>query len=110
MSASLVTIPPDGFWTVDPLTTDVGARIAAANNPGGVKTDGALLVVQGDADIVVVPARTQAFYDKVCAAGQTVELVIVAGGNHDLKSDEARTRIAEWLQDRLGDEPATSTC
>jgi hypothetical protein len=110
VSAALLTIPADGYWTVDPLTTDVGRRVAAANNPGVEPSAAPLLVVQGDADVVVVPARTQAFLDRVCSNGWDVQLEVVPGADHDLRNDQARADIAAWLDARLAHEPTSSTC
>lgn len=110
VSISLAAIPADQHWTVDPLSTEAGKRVAAGNNPGQVAFDAPLLVVQGDADLVVVPARTDAFFERTCAAGQNATLRTVAGADHDLRSDEARAEIAAWLDTRLAHEPATSGC
>jgi pimeloyl-ACP methyl ester carboxylesterase len=75
-----------------------------------VAFDAPLLVVQGDADIVVVPARTDAYVERACAAGQNVSVTIVPGGDHNLRLDDLRAEIGAWLEARQAGEPATSGC
>ena len=74
ISVKLAMIPAETHWTTDPLSTDVGKEVAEANNPGRVPFDAPLLILQGDADIVVVPARTDAYFERVCATGQNATL------------------------------------
>ena len=111
LTAQIAAMPTDGYWTVDPLTTDVGRKISQANSPGRVAADAPVLLVQGDKDIVVSPARTQALFESMCEAGQVVELEVVPDGGHDMKTMEAaRDTIESWLQARLDGEPAPDGC
>jgi fermentation-respiration switch protein FrsA (DUF1100 family) len=111
LTEQIAAMPADGYWTVDPLTTDVGKRVATANNPGRVRADAPVLLVQGDADVVVSPARTAALFEAMCDVGQVVELVTVPGGNHDMRTlEDARSTIETWIRDRLDGEPAPDGC
>jgi len=110
IASSFGAIPSDQLWTTDPYTTDLGKRIAQANSPGQTVFDAPLLVVQGDKDLVVAPARTDAYVQKVCAEGQNLSRLQVPGADHNLKSDEADAQIAAWLQARFAHQKATSEC
>ena len=111
LTAQIAAMPANGYWTVDPLTTELGREVSRANSPGRVAADAPVLLVQGDKDIVVSPARTQALFESMCEAGQVVELEAVPGGGHDMRTMEAaQATIESWLQARLDGEPAPDGC
>ncbi len=111
LTPELAAMPPDGYWKVDPLTTDLGRRITIENDPGRVEAAAPVLLVQGDADVVVAPARTQALFEGMCALGQVVQLETIPGGNHDQTTlERAQATIASWLQARYAGEPAPDGC
>jgi predicted esterase len=80
------------------------------NDPAQAAVDAPLLLISGDRDIIVVPARTHALYDRLCDLGQVVELVDLPDADHETEPAQAADLIAAWLADRVAGEPATSTC
>ena len=81
VSLSLATIPHDQLFTHDPRTTEPARSVAIENSPGYARTSAPILLVQGDADPVVVPARTEALRQRLCGLNETVGEVIVPGGH-----------------------------
>ena len=55
------------------------------------------------------PAVTDAFVRKACKAGDTVDYLLVPGADHG-ELPAAVNDVATWFADRVGGEPATSTC
>ena len=57
---------------VDPATTQPWQSLEA-NTPGNAPIGVPILVTQGDADELVLPAATKDFVGKLCATGEHVE-------------------------------------
>ena len=104
------TIPHAQLFTADPRTTYPASAVALANDPGRVRTDAPILLIQGTADTVVLPPRTEKLRAKQCRIGDSVRLITVDGGTHDSSLATARPQVATWLNDRLAGVPAVSTC
>jgi alpha-beta hydrolase superfamily lysophospholipase len=84
---------------------------ARANDPGQVRTTAPLLVVQGTADGTVPPALTDTFVTSAaCPVGDTVEYLHAPGATHETVVVVAAPAILSWMQQRLADAPAPSTC
>ena len=66
--------------------------------------------MQGDADPVVVPARTEALLARLCGLGAEVERVTIPGGRHDVLREVRSTVVADWLDARFAGEPPGSSC
>ena len=64
---SIGTIPHDQLFTHDPRTTEPARSVAIANDPGHARSAAPILLVQGTADAVVVPARTEKLRGQLCA-------------------------------------------
>lgn len=99
-----------GFFTTDPRTTDLGAEWLEANDPGQVVSASPLLLVQGGADALVVPARTDALQARLCGLGQVVDRLDLPTATHDTELTEGDADIAAWLAARLAGDPPTDDC
>jgi pimeloyl-ACP methyl ester carboxylesterase len=102
-------LSPD-FYVEDPLDDEVASDWMEENEPGHVAADSPLLLVQGGRDSIVVPARTQALYDRLCGIGQVVEFLDVPEATHDSEPIDAADEISAWLADRLAGAQARDTC
>ena len=90
---SFVSDPP---WEVEPWKT-----IVAENNPGATPIDAPILIVQSDADGIVAPDVTTRLVDNLCARGETVELLLLAGATHLETGSDAVPEVATWIADRF---------
>jgi len=107
---AFATIPFDQLFTHDPRTTEPARSVALENDPGHHRSGAPILLVQGDADGTVVPARTEKLRQQLCALHQPVAQVIVPGGTHDSAIGTAKPQIGAWLADRLAGAPAPTSC
>lgn len=110
IGVAFATIPDGQEFTRDPRTTEPARSILAANEPGEVKSSSPLLVVQGTADLTVLPARTRALMRQLCAVGQVVRFVSVPGADHGSVLPRSAATVTAWLRDRLAGGPAPDTC
>jgi pimeloyl-ACP methyl ester carboxylesterase len=111
ISLAFAAIPFDQMFINDPRTTEPARSVMFENDPGRRATSAPILVVQGDADAVVVPARTESLFAKLCAIGAVVDLQIIPGAGHDDVARRAATVLsAPWLAARFAGEPAPSGC
>ena len=94
----------------DLLTTPPWPALLARNTPGQAATPAPVLIAQGTDDQVVVPAATGALVQRLCHAGDTVELRSYRGAGHFDLPEAAGTDVAAWTGDRLAGRPARSTC
>ncbi|MBX3313233.1 MAG: hypothetical protein KF906_02845 [Actinobacteria bacterium] len=104
-----VAASPD-YFTVDPRTSPMGEAWVAENDPGQVVSDSPILLVQGDKDILVVPARTDALFARLCGLGQVTERLDIADADHDTVVDQASDAVSAWVADRFADAPAVDDC
>ncbi len=107
---ALAAIPSAELFTANPRTTQPARSVALANDPGRARSSAPVLLVQGSADAVVVPARTEALLAEMCALGQPVQRITVAGGTHDNAASLARPQIEAWLDARLAGTAPPSSC
>lgn len=91
------------FWSSVPWT-----QLTAENSadPRGVRVP--LLLLQGTADSIVVPATTAAFAKSACAAGAHVDFIWLAGGSHDDAGFDSEAPAGAWIARRF-DSPGTTT-
>jgi len=117
-------IPPQDPWRIGQLITTfdgpalatgsnaaLAARLAqnAANHPVAVP----LLIAQGGADAVVLPAATDAYVEARCAAGQRLEYWKFVGLDHSgiVRPGAAlETPLVAWTTARFANEPQPSGC
>jgi pimeloyl-ACP methyl ester carboxylesterase len=96
---------PD-FFDTDPRTTPLGEAWVESSDPGQVASPSPLLLVQGGRDVVVVPARTAALFERLCGVGQVVDMVDIPSADHDTVTPEAEEAVGAWIAARFaGDEP-----
>lgn len=106
---SAVTIGFDGFADLEsgPLVPRL-----AENVPWG-PIEAPLLIGQGGADQLVLPAVQDRFVADLCARGQQVDYRTYAGRDHVPVVEPDSPLIPEligWTADRLAGAPASSTC
>ncbi len=102
LGITFLRVPP---WEVEPWAT-----IVRDNTPGGAPTNVPMLLVQGGADTIVDPALTQRFADERCAAGETVEVLLLPGVDHLRTGFEGAADVTAWVGDRFARLPAPSSC
>ncbi|HKY65569.1 MAG TPA: lipase family protein [Acidimicrobiales bacterium] len=102
-------VSPD-FYVQDPLDDEAARAWMEENDPGQVVSDSPLLLISGGRDGIVVPARTNALYDRLCDLGQVVQFLDLPEATHDSEPLDAADQISGWLADRLAGEPAPTTC
>jgi uncharacterized membrane protein HdeD (DUF308 family)/pimeloyl-ACP methyl ester carboxylesterase len=98
------------FLRVPPWETEPWASIVRANTPGGESIGAPILLVQGEADTIVDPAATQRFADEQCAAGETVEMMLLPGVGHVTTGFDAAAEVTVWIGDRFANKPPQSPC
>lgn len=98
------------FLHTPPWETEPWKTIVEKNNPGATRTNAPLLIIQGDADPIVAPDVTARLVDKLCAAGETVELRVLKGTAHLDAGHVAVPDVVQWIADRFAGKPAPTTC
>jgi alpha-beta hydrolase superfamily lysophospholipase len=79
---------------------------SAGNHPAGAP----VLVVQGEADRLVLPILSDAWVRKACAAGDAVDYRTYPGADHGSVIVAARTDVLEWLAARAKGDAVTNGC
>jgi alpha-beta hydrolase superfamily lysophospholipase len=69
-----------------------------------------LLIAQGSADVIVAPAVTSAFVDRLCARRATVTFIRIEGGDHVSVGKRSADDALRWFADRFAGRPASSNC
>jgi pimeloyl-ACP methyl ester carboxylesterase len=109
--AQTFLLPGDGAFTSDPAAGPLGARLDQ-NMPRGPFAMPVLLA-QGEADDLVVPALQKAFVEGLCKTGQPVRYRTYGGRDHISLVAEDSPLAAEaigWTRDRFAEKPATADC
>jgi alpha-beta hydrolase superfamily lysophospholipase len=94
----------------DLLTTPPWPALLARNTPGHAATPAPIFLAQGADDDRVTPAATRALVERLCRAGDTVELRTYQHVGHFDLVEAASTDVAAWIGERLAGQPARSTC
>jgi pimeloyl-ACP methyl ester carboxylesterase len=110
IDAALPFAGSDDLFETDPASGALGEAWLAANDPGEVVSDAPLLLVQGGADALVLPARTAALFERLCGIGQVVEQLDYPDATHDTEITEGYDDITAWVAARFAGEPATDEC
>jgi alpha-beta hydrolase superfamily lysophospholipase len=94
----------------DPLSIPAIQTLLHANSAGNRPAGAPLLIVQGTADTTIPQVLTDAFTQKACAIGDTVDERLYPGATHGSVIVAAQADIVSWLDDRNAGKPAPSTC
>jgi hypothetical protein len=94
----------------DLLTTPPWPALPARNTPGHAATPAPAFIAQGADDERVAPAATRALVERLCRAGDTVELRTYRDVGHFDIPEAAGADVAAWTGDRLAGRRAGSTC
>ena len=94
----------------DLLTTPPWPALLARNTPGHAATPAPVFIAQGADDERVAPAATRALVERLCRAGDTVELRTYRDVGHFDIPEAAGADVAAWTGDRLAGRRAGSTC
>lgn len=99
------------IWNGDPNRGAFAARLKQ-NIPTG-RIEAPLLIGQGGADSLVIPAAQQAYVKGRCADGQAVDYRVYDGRDHVplVEPDSpAIPDLIQWTKDRLAGTAPTNTC
>jgi predicted esterase len=94
----------------DLLTTPPWPALLARNTPGHAATPAPIFLAQGADDDRVTPAITRALVQRLCPAGDRVELRTWQDVGHFDIPEVAGADVLAWIDDRLAGRPARSTC
>jgi dienelactone hydrolase len=110
-----VPLSPGRFMAADPTQVEPFASLIAANTAGTVATPAPMMVIHGTEDQRVPFAHNQTLVDRLCAAGQVVQNVVLPAADapaefaHDYAAIEAATTGVDWLTGLMdGGTPITS--
>lgn len=92
----------------NPADVPVWRALLVRNEPGTVRSDHPVLVLQGSDDPMVPAGATQVLFERMCGLGQDVEQRVVQGGH--LVSFDRAPELAAWLDDRFAGRPTTPNC
>ena len=98
------------YVSSDPATTEPWATMLKENTPGTMPTGMPLLVAQGEADTLVLPAATRQFVATQCAAGVHVIFNQYANDTHGTVGLAAMPAVSSFLAAVLAGAPPASTC
>jgi hypothetical protein len=107
---AMLTVPADGFYAHDPLTTEPAKSMVKQNEPGLIATPTPLFLAQGTTDERVNVQRTRDFFARVCKLGQVTDLVVVDGADHGAIVGAALPQATAWMQARLKGDPPHDSC
>jgi hypothetical protein len=100
----------DDVRRVDPTTlSDWGGKLSI-NNAGPIRSNVAVLLLQGDDDAIVPLSDTAALFSEMCSTAQPVSLEIDEGGGHASVRDRTMGEAIDWLTDRFALTPASTNC
>jgi acetyl esterase/lipase len=99
------------FLSVKDVTSiEPWKSLLEANEIQPLPTDIPVLITQGAADRLVLPAVTQTYVKRLCDAGSRVQYVEMPGVNHGFIGSDSALQAVDWMTDRFEGKPAPSTC
>lgn len=101
-------IPKDQF--VPGMDLSAVLKVAAANEPAGLRIAAPALVVQGTADDTVMPAWTDAVVRSLCGGGNSVLYTVYPGATHETIVSRSAAQASAWVGGRFSGAAAESNC
>ena len=94
----------------DPSTlSDWGAALTR-NDAGPIRSNVAVLLLQGENDAIVPPGDTEGLFEQMCSTAQPVTMEIDDRGGHASVRDRTLDEAVSWLTDRFALTPAPTNC
>jgi len=94
----------------NPLEVAPWRELIHASSAGNRAAGAPVLVVQGEADRLVLRPLSDAWVKKACAAGDVIEYRTYPGADHSGVISAARTDVLGWLAARVKGDAATNGC
>jgi pimeloyl-ACP methyl ester carboxylesterase len=94
----------------DPTSLSGWGSALSSNDAGPIRSNVAVLLLQGTDDAIVPPRDTASLFEEMCTTAQPVTLQIDPGGGHAEVRDRTIGDAVSWLTDRFNLTPATSNC
>lgn len=85
-------------------------KVAAANEPAGLRIAAPALVVQGTADDTVMPAWTDAVVRSLCGGGNSVLYTVYPAAAHETIVSRSAAQASAWVGGRFSGAAAESNC
>ena len=98
------------FLRAQPWETEPWATILAENTPGGALIAAPVLIAQGADDPLVLPVVQQAFVDRWCARGQSIEYQVYEGVGHLDAGHASAADVSRWATARFSGDTWQPTC
>jgi acetyl esterase/lipase len=100
-----------GFLTVNDITDVQPWRtLLAQNTPGPLPRHIPVFLAQGTTDKVVVPHITDAYMQRLCAAGSSVRYAKLPGVGHGFIARDSAPAAIDWIADRFAGLSAPNEC
>jgi len=107
--ADLQSLRPD-FLLADPTKVEPWSTLIARNRTGQAPAGAPLLVAQGTADTLVLPAVTRSFVSRLCRRGERVRYLELPDVDHIECGQKSGTAAVTWMLARFEGAPAPSSC
>ncbi len=91
---------PKQFLRADPTRISPWRDIIARNTPVSIPRDVPVLIAQGTADTVVLPAVTLDFARRLCRGGTSVRLIEMNADHLGIATSSA-DQIVDWIEERF---------
>jgi pimeloyl-ACP methyl ester carboxylesterase len=98
-----------GFET-SPLNLPAWVTRLDENSPGNVPTEVPILLIQGQADMVVPILLTNVLNRRLCAIGNELEYLVFDGYGHNDSTQRNMPLMLDWTRARFAGEPAARSC
>lgn len=103
-------LPPSTYFKANPARTPGWQEITTQNTPGAEPSIPPLLVLQGEADEIILAPTTDAFVRRLCRLGNTIYYKRYAGASHFSVVKASWADLLAWMADRIDGRPAPSIC
>ena len=98
-----------GFET-SPLELPAWVTRLQENSPGNAVTEVPILLMQGEADMVVPSFLTGILYANLCLIGDEVDYRVFEDFGHNDSTQQNMPLMLGWTETRFAGEPAATTC